>query len=65
MTGKQETMKLGHIIGLTECGCNMIKEDHEFLYFDVPKDMDNENLKAANHTLFDYTGLRLKIRRVL
>ena len=65
MIGSGITMKLGHIKGLTQSGCNLVKEDSEYLYFDVPKDMDNESLKAVNKTLFEYTGLKMKIRRIL
>jgi hypothetical protein len=65
MTGKQETMKLGHIKGLQECGGKLLKEDEKFLYFDIPKDIDNDALIAINTTLYEYTGLKLKVRRVL
>jgi hypothetical protein len=65
MTGKQEIMKLGHIKGLQECGGKLLKEDEKYLYFDIPKGIDNDALKAINSTLYEYTGLKLKVRRLL
>lgn len=65
MTGKQRMWKLAHIKGLNKSGCEMVKEDKEYLYFNVPKDMDNEALSDVNNTLFEHTGLKLKVRRLL
>lgn len=65
MTGKQQTMKIGHIKGLQECGGKLLKEDDKYLYFDIPMDIDNDALIDINSTLYEYTGLKLKVRRVL
>ena len=58
-------MKLGHINGLQESGGKLIKEDEKYLYFDIPHDMANDYLIAINSTLYQYTGLKLKVRRAL
>ena len=65
MTGKQEEIKNGFILGLTKSGCVMIKEDDKYIYLDIPKDFDNETLITLNTGLYDYTGIKLKVRRVL
>lgn len=64
MTGKQEEMKNGHILGLIQSGCKYLKQDEKYLYFDVPNELENDSLQAINTTLYHYTGLKLKIRRV-
>ena len=65
MTGKQQQMLHGHILGLERLGCKFIKEDNEYLYFRIPTDLNQDVLKDISTTLYEYTGMKLKVAKIV
>lgn len=61
MTGNQESIKQGLILGLERVGCVYIKEDENYVYLAAPEDIDHKKLMTVNNMLHDRTGLKLKV----